>query len=85
MDYETAFQSDAVSNYINENETGVLFALSDSDTVSTQLNTVVSNLRDNYQLVTGFCFAEPNGSKELDSVTPENGGAEPRYNTSVYS
>lgn len=85
MDYETAFQKDAVSNYINENETGVLFALSDSDTVSTQLNTVVSTMRDNYQLVTGFCFAEPNSSKELDSVTAESGGAEPRYNTSNYA
>ena len=85
MDYESAFNEDAVSNYINENETGVLFGMSDSDIVSTKLNTVVSSMRDNYQLVTGFCFAEPNGSQELDTVTPENGGAEPRYNTSVYS
>jgi hypothetical protein len=86
LDYDAVFNTAAVSNYINENETGVLFALSDSDAVSADLGTVVSTFRDNYQLVTGFTFAEPNSELVLDSseVTPENGGAEPRYNSANY-
>ena len=86
IDYEYAFNENAVLNYVNENETGVFFALSDSDTVSSQLATVVSTLRDNYQLVSGFALAEPNGSRVLDpaETTDTNGGAEPRYNTGTY-
>ena len=87
LDYKSAFNETAVSNYINENETGVLFALSDSDAISVDLGTVVSTFRDNYQLVTGFTFAEPNADLVLDSseVTPDNGGAEPRYNSNNYA
>jgi|APHM01.1.fsa_nt_gi hypothetical protein len=87
VDYETAFNDRAVTSYVNENETGIFFALSDSDAVSSQLASVVSTLRTNYQMVTGFAFAEPNASTVLDSAekTAENGGAEPFYNTANYT
>jgi hypothetical protein len=72
---------------VNEDETGVLFALSDSDAVSSYLNTLVQVLRENYQLVTGFAFAEPNDHILFEDAetTAENGGAEPRYDTGTYS
>jgi hypothetical protein len=85
-DYRSAFFENSVSNYINESETGVLFALSDSNVVSNDLVEIVETFRDNYQLVTGFSFAEPNTQLDLDEseVTPFNGGAEPRYNANNY-
>lgn len=86
LDYEEAFNDSEVLSYIDENETGLLFALSDSDAVSSQLATVVSTLRENYQLATGFTFAEPNDNYVFDAAntTPDNGGAEPRYDTANY-
>jgi hypothetical protein len=85
-DYETAFNDEEVRGVVNENETGVLWALTDSDAVSSQLDTVVSTLRDNYQLVTGFAFAEPNDQITFDAAetTAENGGSEPRYDAANY-
>lgn len=86
VDYASAFNEPAVANFINEDETGLLFALSDSDAVSTSLGTIVSTLRENYQLVTGFTFGEPNDNLVLESAetTDDNGGAEPRYDTANY-
>lgn len=86
-DYASAFSAKQVGNVINEDETGIYWALTDSDAVSSDLNTVVSSLRNDYQLVNGFCFAEPNDSELLDSAqtTADNGGAHPLYNTSAYA
>jgi hypothetical protein len=85
--YETAFNDSDVLGVVDENETGVFWALTDSDAVSSQLDTVVSTLRDNYQLVTGFAFAEPNDQVTFEpaETTVENGGAEPRYDTANYA
>lgn len=85
-DYGTAVNAQSVQDTINENETGVMWALSDSDAVSADLATVVEGMRENYKLVTGFAFAEPNDSFEFveDEISPENGGAAPRYDTAVY-
>jgi len=85
-DYQSAFQSSETQSVVNENETGVFFALTDSDSVSGELNTVVSNLRNDYQLVNALSFAEPNASNlyEDSEVTVENGGADARFNTATY-
>lgn len=83
-DYTEALGNEDVYAVVEENETGLFWALSDSDAVSATLNTTVQYLRDNYQLVTGFAFAEPNSQKVLDTATPEDGGAEARYDTSTY-
>lgn len=85
-DYSAAFNDSAVANVVDENETGVFWALTDADAVSVSLQTVVSTLRDNYQLVTGFCFAEPNDQTliEAANTTPTNGGANPQYDTANY-
>lgn len=85
-DYTSAFESEGVSNVVSEDETGVFFALSDSDSVSSSLNTVVNNLRTNYQLATALTFAEPNANKLLEDAetTDENAGAYARYDPSTY-
>lgn len=85
-DFRDAFEADAVMNVINEDETGIMWALTDSDAVSSQLDAVVSTLRKNYQLAKGFTFAEPNDQKIIEEVqeTDTNGGADPRYDTANY-
>ena len=83
-DYSTAFSSSSVTNVVNEDETGIFVALSDSDSVSNDLNTVVSNLRTNYKLVNALSLAEPNDN-ELLSTSDTRGGADPRYDTPNYS
>jgi hypothetical protein len=86
-DYATAFSASAVRNVVNEDETGVYFALSDSDSVSSSLNTEVSTLRNNYQLVTGMTIAEPNDNEIIEdaNTTDANAGADARYDASTYS
>ena len=86
-DYSTAFGAESVRNIVNEDETGVYLALSDSDSVSASLQGEVSTLRENYQLVNAISVAEPNANEELDSAntTAANGGADARYDTANYA
>jgi len=85
-DYSTAFRAQSVRNIVNENETGVYVALSDSDNVSASLSSEVSTLRNNFQLVNAISVAEPNDSETLPSAntSDENGGADARYDTGNY-
>ena len=83
-DYSTAFSSNDVLNVVNEDETGIFVALSDSDSVSSSLNTEVSNMRTNYKLVNALSIAEPNDNELLSSESTR-GGADARYDTANYS
>jgi hypothetical protein len=85
-EYSTAFSAEDVRNVVNEDETGVYVALSDSDAVSSSLQSEVSTLRKNYQLVNAICVAEPNDNNLLEAANTsnENGGAHARYDTSDY-
>jgi hypothetical protein len=86
-DYSSAFGASDVQNVVNENETGVYVALSDSDAISSSLQSEIDSLRDDYQMVKGITVAEPNDNETLSSseTTNENGGADARYDASTYS
>jgi len=86
-DYASAFSEKAVTNIVSENESGVWLALSDSDTVSSDMDSEVSDLRDNYQMVKAMGLAEPNSSTVLSAgdTTDSNGGAHALYDTGTYS
>ena len=85
-DYASAFLSNSTQSIVNEDETGIFFALSDSDSVSADLNNTVNGLRTDYQLVNALSFAQPNDSELYDAanVSDENGGADARYETSTF-
>jgi len=85
-DYSTAFSAEEVRGIVNENETGVYVALSDSDSVASSLQTEISTLRTNFQLVNGVCIAEPNDNELLGdaNTSAENGGADARYDAGNY-
>ncbi len=80
LGWESAFGATDVNNIVNEDETGVYVALSDSDLVSQDLQGQVSTLRNDYQLVNALTVAEPNATQVSDD-TP----ARARYSTSDYS
>lgn len=85
LDWNSAFTSTSVSNVVNEDETGIFNAISDSDWVSSQLDTEVGELRSNYQLVTAMSGAQPNDS---ETVTDGTGGylrRDARYDASAYT
>jgi hypothetical protein len=86
-EYSTAFSAQAVRNVVNENETGIYAALSDSDSVSSSLQSEVSSLRDDYQLVNALSVAEPNENEVLDpaNTSNANGGADARYDPANYT
>jgi len=86
-EYSSAFSAEPVRNIVNEDETGVYVAFSDSDSVSSSLQSEVSTLRDNYQLVNAISVAEPNDNQLIDAANTdnENGGADARYDTSNYA
>src|SRR6056297_1448399 len=85
-EYSTAFSAEDVRGIVNEDETGVYVALSDSDSVASSLQTEISTLRTNYQLVNGVCVAEPNDNELLGdaNTSAENGGADARYDAGNY-
>lgn len=64
LDWNGAFGASPVENIVNENETGIYAALSDSDQVSVWLDQEVASLRQNYQLVNAISPAEPNATAE---------------------
>src|SRR6056297_158838 len=86
-EYSTAFSAEDVRGIVNEDETGVYVALSDSDSVSSSLQSEVSTLRTNYQLVNAVSVAEPNDNELLDAAntSAENGGADARYDAGNYA
>jgi hypothetical protein len=86
-DYSTAFGAEAVRGIVNEDETGIYVALSDSDLVSSSLQGEVSTLRNNYQLVNAISVAEPNDNEVISdaNTSDENGGADARYDTGNYA
>jgi len=86
-DYAGAFEASGPQNVVNEDETGIFFALSDSDSVSADLNNVVGSLRNDYQLVNALSFAEPNDNEVFEDAqtSDENGGADARFDTANYT
>ncbi len=78
LDYSNAFGLSGVTNIVAEDETGIFVALSESDSVSSSLQSEVSTLRNDYQLVNALSPAEPNNNS---SESPPDA----RYDTSTYN
>jgi hypothetical protein len=78
LDYDSAFGLSDVQNVVNEDETGVYVSLSESDDVSSNLQSEVSSQRDDYQLISALSPAEPNNNS---SESPPDA----RYDTGNYS
>lgn len=77
-DWDSAFSATDVQNVVNENETGIYVALSDSDAVSINLHSEISTLRTSeYKLISGLSGAEPNDNS---SETPPDA----QYDTANY-
>ena len=71
LNWGSAFDAQAVEQTINENETGIFSALSDSDAVSDSLQGTVATMRGNYQLVNALTGSEPN-DQEIVTVDGED-------------
>lgn len=76
LDWNSAFTASAVRNIVNEDETGIYDALSDSDAVSSNLESEVSSLRSAYQLVNVLDGAEPNDN---ELITSDDGSLQSDY------
>jgi len=85
LDYKSAFEDSAVQNTVIENETGIFVALSDSDAVSSDLETEVSNMRQDYKLVNALNGAEPNDVEEVLDESEQRVRFDARYDTVGYS
>jgi hypothetical protein len=79
-DYATAF--DSADKTVNDTETGLYGAISDSESVASTLSGKVNELRSQYQLVMGVAGAEPNG--DTDDVAYLESGY-PHYDVSNYT
>lgn len=80
FDYEYQQWGDAFSaadNVVNEDETAVYAALSDAESVASDLSGTVTSLRGEYQMVKGLAGAPPNANS---SETPPD----PSYDTATY-
>ncbi len=64
LDWSAAFN--AADNVVNEDETGLYVALSESETVASTLSGKSTELRREYQLVNGIAAAQPNATKTID-------------------
>lgn len=92
LDWESAFTASDVKTIVDEDETGIYVALNDSDAVASALDTEVSSLRDDFQLVNGISGAEPNDNEvitsddlSLESDHSNYTGRDARFDTSAFS
>ena len=84
LDYSTAFGVTDVRNVLNEDETGVYVALSESDSVASALQTEVKTLRERYKLVNALHAAEPNDNEDVLDSNGNHTRFDARYDTSNY-
>lgn len=84
LDYSNAFSVSAVKNIVNEEESGVYVPLTESDEVSSSLQTEVQTLRSDYQMVKGVVPAEPNDTERIEDSNNDLQRFDARYNTSNY-
>lgn len=68
-DWTTAFEADAVTNQVEEGETAIFAALTESEDVASTLSSTVTTFRNNYQMALGLAGARP-------GKTGSDGGAE---------
>jgi hypothetical protein len=67
LDWQSAFDAADVSQVVEEDETGIYGAISDSDTVSSSLDGTVTTHRQNYKLINALSGAQPNTSEVITS------------------
>lgn len=68
LDWESAFDAKAVKNQVNEDETAIFASLSEAESVASSLNSTVTSMREDYQLVTGVAGAQPNQTGSDDGA-----------------
>jgi hypothetical protein len=92
LDWQSAFDAAEVAAVVEEDETGVFDALSDSDEVSADLDGTVATHRGNYKLINAVSGAQPNENEvitsddqELESDHSNYTRRDARYDTSGYS
>lgn len=76
LDWSSAFS--AAETTVEEEETGIYVALTEADSVSSTLDTEVSDLRVDYRMVSALSGAEPNDNS---AESPPDA----RYDTSTFS
>lgn len=84
LDWTTAFEAQAVTNVVNEDETAIFDAVSDSDSVSASLSGQTTTLRRNYQLVNGLSGAEPNDNEVVNDSDGNYLRRDAQYDTANY-
>lgn len=67
LDWQSAFDAAEVAAVVEEDETGIFDAVSDSDLVSADLNSTVTTHRGNYKLINAISGAEPNDNEVITS------------------
>jgi len=76
----------AADNVVDEDETAVYAALTDTEAVASTLSGKVTTLRGEYQMVKGVTAAEPNDTVADDATAVADGtDLRPRYDTANYS
>lgn len=68
FDWQSAIEASAVSNVLNEDDTGVYDFVGEADSVSSTLDAEITDLRSKEsKFVNGFCGAEPNTEETVTS------------------
>jgi hypothetical protein len=67
LDWQSAFDAADVTQVVQEDETGIYSAISDSDVVSGDLNSTVSTHRGDYKLINALSGAQPNTNEVITS------------------
>ena len=67
LDWQSAFDAAEVTAIVEEDETGIYDALSDSEAVSADLDSTVTTHRGNYKLINAISGAQPNDNELITS------------------
>jgi hypothetical protein len=92
LEWNSAFTATSVENVVNDDESAIFCALTDSDSVSEDLQSQADSMRGTYQLVNALSGAEPNDNQVVttDGASVESDYSnyqrtDARYDTTNYS
>lgn len=85
LDWASAFDASDVSTTLNEEDTGIYAAVSDSDPVSGDLDATVTTERGNYKLLNALSGAQPNSNELIEDNSGNYVRRDARFDTSTFT
>lgn len=85
LDWSSAVNSSSVDEAVNEEDTALFDVMTEADSVSSTVDSTVSDLRDVYKMVNAMSGAEPNSNELIQDSNGNYQRRDARFDTATFS